>query len=58
MKRRELLRTLVDCGLVFVREGAKHSIYLNPRTGAKIAIPRHAEVNEKLADKLIREACA
>jgi hypothetical protein len=43
-------------GAVFVREGAGHSIYQNPRTQVLIPVPRHAEVNENLARKILRDA--
>lgn len=67
MKRKRLLRMMLDCGAVFVREGGKHSIYKNPRTGKSLSVPRtaraarrrwnYAEVSEELARKLVRDAC-
>jgi predicted RNA binding protein YcfA (HicA-like mRNA interferase family) len=56
MKRRELVRTLIEYGAVFVREGGKHTLYENPRTGKAISVPRHAEIKEVLAKDLIRTA--
>lgn len=56
MKRRDLLRQIEALGAIFVREGAGHSIYRNPRTDVLIPIPRHAEVNELLARKIVRDA--
>ena len=56
MKRRELIRRLRECGAEFVREGASHTVYRNPRTGLLVPIPRHAEVNDRLADKILRDA--
>ena len=58
MKRRSLIRTILECGAVFVREGGAHTIYTNPRTDEALVVPRHAEVSEQLARRLIREACA
>ena len=57
MKRRSLIRALLDCGAEFVREGGKHSVYRNPRTSVLLEVPRHTEVPEYLARKLIRDAC-
>lgn len=58
MKRRELERRIHDCGSYFLREGGNHSIYVNPRTKQTFAVPRHAEVNEMTAQKILRQACA
>ena len=59
MKRRSLIRTILECGAVVDRrEGAAHTIYTNPRTGEALIVPRHAEVSEELARRLIRQACA
>jgi predicted RNA binding protein YcfA (HicA-like mRNA interferase family) len=44
MKRRALLGHLQEHGCVPFREGGSHSIWQNPQTGRKEAIPRHAEI--------------
>ncbi len=49
MKRKELIRQLTEAGCVFVRHGAKHDIYENPKTGKKQPVPRHTEIDDKLA---------
>jgi predicted RNA binding protein YcfA (HicA-like mRNA interferase family) len=49
MKRIDLIRDIEKNGCVFVRSGANHDIYLNPRTGKKQPIPRHREIDESLA---------
>jgi predicted RNA binding protein YcfA (HicA-like mRNA interferase family) len=56
VKRRDLVRQIVVLGAVLVREGAAHTIYQNPRTGQLIPVPRHAEINEALARKIVRDA--
>jgi hypothetical protein len=33
MKRKELIRQRAEAGCVFVRHGAKHDIYENPKIG-------------------------
>ncbi|MEM0966091.1 MAG: type II toxin-antitoxin system HicA family toxin [Verrucomicrobiota bacterium] len=38
-----------------LRHGGKHDIYHNPNTGATHPIPRHREINEMLARKIIRD---
>jgi predicted RNA binding protein YcfA (HicA-like mRNA interferase family) len=55
MKRKALIRRIEELGAVFSEEGKKHTHYCNKR-GRLIAVPRHAEVNEHTAKKLIRDA--
>jgi predicted RNA binding protein YcfA (HicA-like mRNA interferase family) len=45
MKRRMLLGHLQEHGCVPFREGGSHSIWSNPKTGRKEAIPRHNEIS-------------
>lgn len=56
MKRPDLVRRILTLGAVYVREGGEHSIYQNPRTGMLLAVPRHREIGEDLARKIIRDA--
>jgi predicted RNA binding protein YcfA (HicA-like mRNA interferase family) len=53
MKRRDLERRLRMAGCVLKREGASHSIWINPTTGVKEAIPKHTEIKEPLARKIL-----
>jgi hypothetical protein len=53
MKRRDLERRLSMAGCVLKRKGASHSIWINPATGVKEAIPRHNEIKEPLARKIL-----
>jgi mRNA interferase HicA len=52
MKRRQLLDHLADHGCTFRREGSKHSIYQNPRTGKRTTVPRHSEIDNVTARKI------
>jgi hypothetical protein len=54
MKRRDLLRHLQAHGCRLEREGSKHSLWINPRTGAVEAIPRHSEIGKYLSRKICR----
>jgi len=47
---------MVDSGAELVREGGSHTIYRNGRTGVLIPVPRHAEIGETLARKIVRDA--
>jgi predicted RNA binding protein YcfA (HicA-like mRNA interferase family) len=55
MKRGALLKKLHQAGVVFVKHESKHDLYMNPRTGAKDRVPRHSNVNEVLAKKIIQK---
>ncbi|MBI4277562.1 MAG: type II toxin-antitoxin system HicA family toxin [Armatimonadetes bacterium] len=55
MKRRELLRHLEAHGCVFLREGRKHSVYLNPATRKVSTVPRHNEILDVLARKICKD---
>ncbi|MCH8966706.1 MAG: type II toxin-antitoxin system HicA family toxin [Planctomycetes bacterium] len=52
MKREALLRHLRKNGCVLKREGARHSLWMNPRTGAVETIPRHNEIADRLAKRI------
>jgi predicted RNA binding protein YcfA (HicA-like mRNA interferase family) len=49
MKRREFIRQLTQVGCVLDRHGSRHDMYLNPATGQKQPVPRHAEIDDALA---------
>ncbi len=54
MKRVDLIRTIEGFGCVLIRHGAKHDWYQNPNTGVSQAVPRHREIKEPLARRIIR----
>lgn len=54
MKRLDLIRTIESEGCVLVRHGGNHDWYLNPLTNISEAVPRHREINEHLAHKIIK----
>ncbi len=51
MKRRELVAELKRAGCVLLRNGAKHDICHNPKTGTSEPVLRHREISELLAKK-------
>lgn len=55
MKRLDLLAYLRKCGCVFVKEGAKHSLFLNPVVGRFSTVPRHNEIDSFLARKICKD---
>ncbi len=54
MKRVDLVRTIEGLGCGLSRHGAKHDWYTNPTTGVSQAVPRHREIAEGLARRIIR----
>jgi mRNA interferase HicA len=55
MKRKDLVRILEEMGCILVRHGGKHDWYTNPQTRASQPVPRHAEINERLAQHIIKK---
>jgi mRNA interferase HicA len=55
LKRRELIDHPKRQGCRLNREGGRHSIYGNPANGAKAPVPRHAEIDNRLAQKICQQ---
>lgn len=55
MKRRDLFAELEQAGCVLLRHGARHDIYHNPKSGRSQPVPRHREINELLARKILKD---
>jgi mRNA interferase HicA len=54
MKQVDLIKALMGMGCELVRHGAKHDWYRNTITGELQAVPRHREIKERLARRIIR----
>jgi predicted RNA binding protein YcfA (HicA-like mRNA interferase family) len=54
VKRQKLLKEIAKQGAVFVRHGANHDIYENPRTNVSTQVPRHTDINELVAKAIIK----
>lgn len=54
MKRRDLEKRLRIAGCFLKREGANHSIWINPKNGVTEAVPRLNEIKEPLAKKILK----
>ncbi|MCM1326344.1 MAG: type II toxin-antitoxin system HicA family toxin [Bacteroidales bacterium] len=52
MKQRDLVKKLEDAGFIFERHGSNHDIYV--RGAEKEEVPRHKEIDERLAKAIIR----
>ncbi|MBI5787037.1 MAG: type II toxin-antitoxin system HicA family toxin [Candidatus Niyogibacteria bacterium] len=55
MKRQRVIKYLLKNGCIFIREGAKHSVFFNPLTKRSSTVPRHNETNDFLARKICRD---
>ncbi|MFZ1536747.1 MAG: type II toxin-antitoxin system HicA family toxin [Chromatiaceae bacterium] len=55
MKRRELIARLQQMGCVLTRHGGRHDWYHNPKNRESQPVPRHAEINEYLANHIIKK---
>ena len=54
MKQRDLERKLRSAGCYLKREGKSHSLWIDPKTGVIKAVPRHNEIKEPLAKKILK----
>ena len=54
MKRVDLIKILKIEGCELVRHGGKHDWYRNPASGISQPVPRHREINEHLARRILR----
>lgn len=55
MKRVDLLRHLLEQGCTLLREGGRHSVFVNRRAGKSSTVPRHREINDFLAAKICKD---
>jgi mRNA interferase HicA len=55
VKRVDLVRHLEAQGCQLLREGARHSVFVNRAAGKATTIPRHREIHDFLARKICRD---
>lgn len=55
MKRKILISHIVKNGCIFIREGAKHSVFFNPLVKRSSTVPRHNEIDNFLVRKICRD---
>lgn len=53
MKQRDLIKKLEGVGFTFERHGSRHDVY--SRGSEKEEIPRHKEIDERLAKAILRK---
>jgi len=55
MKRNELIRHLLESGCVLEKEGKKHTMFYDPKSGKLSTIPRHKEINTFTAKEICKD---
>lgn len=55
MKRNQLIKYLENNGCKLLREGARHSWWLNPKLNKHSAVPRHKEIVDQLVNKICKD---
>ncbi|PIR07249.1 addiction module toxin, HicA family [Candidatus Jorgensenbacteria bacterium CG_4_10_14_0_8_um_filter_39_13] len=55
MKRKDLIKHLLKNGCIFLREGARHSVFFNSLLRKSSTVPRHIEIDNFLAKKICRD---
>ncbi|MEA2463016.1 MAG: mRNA interferase HicA [Acidobacteriota bacterium] len=55
MKRRDLVRHLQRHGCELLREGGRHSVYVNRAAKAATSVPRHTEIDDFLCAKICND---
>jgi predicted RNA binding protein YcfA (HicA-like mRNA interferase family) len=54
VKRQDLIRKIAAMGCILIRHGGNHDWYQNLSTGICQPVPRHREINERLAKHIIK----
>ncbi|MDE2293185.1 MAG: type II toxin-antitoxin system HicA family toxin [Elusimicrobia bacterium] len=54
MKRKDLVKHLLENGCVLSREGGKYSVFQNPVNGKETPVTRHLEVADFAARKICK----
>ncbi len=55
MKRQFLISHLEKMGCVLLREGGKHSVYVNHAKKMVTTVPRHREIDGNLARRIFKD---
>lgn len=55
MKRKSFLKYLKEQGVYLLREGAKHSYFMNEKNNKKSSIPRHNEIKDLICKKICKD---
>ena len=54
MKRIDLIKQITARGAVLIRHGSNHDIYFQPKNENTEPVPRHNEIKEFMAKKILK----
>ena len=55
MKRKKFIKHLNKYGCTLLREGGKHSWFINSNSNKRSSVPRHSEINDNLTGKICKD---
>ncbi|GHT72974.1 hypothetical protein FACS1894124_0580 [Spirochaetia bacterium] len=55
MKRDAFIELLEQNGVIFFKHGKEHDIYRNEKTGKKVTVPRHSEIDNVFAKRVLKQ---
>ncbi len=55
MKRKNLIKHIIKNRCIFIREGARHSVFFNSQTRRSSTVPRHNVIDNFLARKICQD---
>ncbi|GHU05179.1 hypothetical protein FACS1894147_11090 [Spirochaetia bacterium] len=55
MKRDAFIKILEQNGVIFFKHGSEHDIYRNKKTGKKVTVPRHGEIDNVFAKRVLKQ---
>ena len=55
MKRKDLIREIVNAGCYLKRHGKRHDLYENPINSKKSPVPRHTEIKDTLCELIKKQ---
>ncbi len=55
MKRETFIKYLKKNDCYLLREGANHSIFMNPTNGKQTTVPRHPELDELMCKMICKQ---
>ena len=53
-EEKKMIKAIKSHGCVFVRHAGNHDWYKNPQSGKSQPIPRHTEIEDSLAKRIIK----